>query len=454
MLEEIAPHSDGPHTYLSNKFPLLTHEGVPYATCGISTDITDRKRAELALRESEIRFRTLADSVPVLIWQSGTDKLYNYFNQQWLDFTGRTLEQELGNGWTEGVHKEDYERCLEVYTTAFKAQKPFEMEYRLRHVSQEYRWVVNRGNPRFTSDGVFLGFIGSCLDISDQKHHQEAIRRYNQLLEEEVNEQTRRIHELDQRRMQVEKLAALSQVAAGVAHEINNPLASIKQSFHLLKKLLPAEHPRLKYVAKVDEEIDRIAHIIQKMYQLHQPRHTQPKLLDLGQASVKAVELIQGLHKYKDVPVKMRLHEKLLVLPLAPTEIHQVLCNLIQNAFEAVEGKGKITISTGMDTRQVWISIADNGHGIPTRILPHIFEPFFSTKGSRSRSGMGLGLSVSKSLVEAMGGILEVESKPGSGTTFTILFSLPLVPSYPSDEKRLGHAQSKKRLNSPLSENS
>jgi len=107
-------------------------------------------------------------------------------------------------------------------------------------------------------------------------------------------------------------------------------------------------------------------------------------------------------------------------------------------------GKGKITISTGMDTRQVWISIADNGPGIPKGVLPHIFDPFFSTKSQGSGSGMGLGLSVSKSLVEAMGGVLEVESKLGSGTTFTILFSLPLVLSYPSDEKRLRHAPKKK----------
>jgi len=122
------------------------------------------------------------------------------------------------------------------------------------------------------------------------------------------------------------------------------------------------------------------------------------------------------------------------LLPLPPTEIHQVLCNLLQNAFEAVNGKGKITISTGMDPRRVWIRIADNGSGMPLDILPRIFEPFFSTKGSKSARGMGLGLSVSKSLVEAMGGVLEVESKHGSGTTFTVLFSLPLVPTFPTPE--------------------
>ena len=437
MLEEIAPQPDGPHTFMSNKFPLLDTEGVPYAICGISTDITDRKRAEHALHESEIRFRNLADSAPVLIWESGIDKLCNYFNQQWLNFTGRPLEQELGVGWAEGVHPDDYKTYLDMYTTAFDARAPFEMEYRLKHVSGAYRWIIDRGVPRFSSNGKFLGYIGSCSDISEQKHHQEAIRQYNQSLKEEVHEQTTRIQELEQRRMQVEKLAALSQVTAGVAHEINNPLASIKQSFHLVRKLLPAEHPRLKYVGKIDEEIDRIAHIIQKMYQLYQPRQDYPQLLDLGKASMKAMELIQGLQKGNDVPVKMRLHEKLLMLPLPPTDVHQVLCNLLQNAFEAVEGKGKITISTGMDARYVWIRIADNGPGIPTDVLPYIFDPFFSTKGPGSGIGMGLGLSVSKSLVEAMGGVLEVDSKLGSGTTFTILISLPLVPTYPNYEGKI-----------------
>jgi PAS domain S-box-containing protein len=133
---------------------------------GVSTDVTLQKQAQDALRESEARFRTMADTAPAMIWMSGTDKLCTFFNKGWLDFTGRRLEQELGNGWAEGVHREDFERCLEVYVNSFDARQPFTMEYRLQRSDGEYRWVLDNGAPRFASDGTFLGYIGSCIDIS------------------------------------------------------------------------------------------------------------------------------------------------------------------------------------------------------------------------------------------------------------------------------------------------
>jgi PAS domain S-box-containing protein len=128
-----------------------------------------RQKAEESLRESEGRFRTMADSAPNLIWMSGTDTLCYYFNKRWLQFTGRTFEQELGNGWAEGVHPDDFNRCLKLYRESFNARQPFTMEYRLRRCDGEYRWILDSGMPRFESDGTFVGYIGSCIDISGQK---------------------------------------------------------------------------------------------------------------------------------------------------------------------------------------------------------------------------------------------------------------------------------------------
>ncbi|HYE78389.1 MAG TPA: PAS domain S-box protein [bacterium] len=139
-------------------------------------DITERVKAETELRESEERFRHLADTAPVLIWMSGVDKLAYYFNQPWLDFRGRTLEQELGYGWTEGVHPEDLPDCLDTYTSAFESRQPFEVEYRLRRHDGEYRWVLNRGTPRFSFTGDFIGYIGSCIDITERRRAEEAQR--------------------------------------------------------------------------------------------------------------------------------------------------------------------------------------------------------------------------------------------------------------------------------------
>src|SRR6266581_3670689 len=154
----------------------LDERGKPAFARGVSRDITKRKIAEEELRESEARFRTVANSAPVLIWMSGPDKLCTFFNKGWLDFTGRTLEQELGKGWTEGVHADDLDQCLEVYGNSFNARQPFTMEYRLRRNDGEYRWVLDNGTPRFASDGAFLGYIGSCIGITERKLAEEKFR--------------------------------------------------------------------------------------------------------------------------------------------------------------------------------------------------------------------------------------------------------------------------------------
>lgn len=135
----------------------------------VSVDITENKLKENALRESETQYRNLANSGLALVWTSGTDKLHNYFNEPWLKFTGRTLEQEMGNGWSEGVHPDDFDRYLATYVNAFDKKEAFEMEYRLRHVSGDYRWILDMGTPNINSNNEFVGFIGNCFDINERK---------------------------------------------------------------------------------------------------------------------------------------------------------------------------------------------------------------------------------------------------------------------------------------------
>ena len=133
------------------------------------------RNTEDELKESELHFRTLANSGQALIWTSGLDKKCNYFNQPWLDFTGRTIDQELGDGWAEGVHPDDLQQCVDTYVAAFDRQEKFSMEYRIRHASGEYRWIQDNGTPRYNSKNEFIGYIGHCLDISDHKRVQDKI---------------------------------------------------------------------------------------------------------------------------------------------------------------------------------------------------------------------------------------------------------------------------------------
>ena len=154
---------------------ILDATGRVVGTRGVTQDITIRKQAELAAQESEARFATMADTAPALIWLAGVDKLCYFFNKVWLDFTGRTLAQEYGNGWAEGVHPEDLARCLEIYITSFDARQEFEMEYRLRRHDGEYRWLLDHGVPRYLVTGEFAGYTGLCVDITERRQAQAAM---------------------------------------------------------------------------------------------------------------------------------------------------------------------------------------------------------------------------------------------------------------------------------------
>ncbi|MBK7014791.1 MAG: PAS domain S-box protein [Sulfuritalea sp.] len=152
-------------------------EGNPVAMVGIGTDVTERKQAEDVLRESEQHYRTLANGGAALIWTAGPDKLCDYFNEPWLRFTGRRLEQELGNGWTEGVHPDDFDRCVQIYASHFERREPFSMEYRLRKANGEFGWILDQGSPRYDSTGHFIGYIGYCHDIAEHKLSELALEQ-------------------------------------------------------------------------------------------------------------------------------------------------------------------------------------------------------------------------------------------------------------------------------------
>jgi PAS domain S-box-containing protein len=165
------------HWFLISMVPQRDEHGRVVRWYGTNTEIEARKGAEMALGEAEQRFRLIADTTPVLIWTSDTDKLCNYFNKSWLDFSGRSLEQELGNGWAEGVHPEDLNRCMDTYIRAFDRRQEFRMEYRLRRHDGEYRWVLDIGVPRFNQDRSFAGYIGSGFDVTERKHIEEDLRK-------------------------------------------------------------------------------------------------------------------------------------------------------------------------------------------------------------------------------------------------------------------------------------
>jgi PAS domain S-box-containing protein len=198
-LEESVPYDeefrivwpDGTVRWMAGKGHVVRNgAGKPERLIGVGLDVTERRRAEEALRESEARFRYLADAAPVLIWQADRSGLCTWVNQQWLEFTGRALQEELGNGWLEDIHPEDRERARQTYTAALDRREPFRMEYRLRRHDATYRWVFDHGTPTFDSEGRFEGFIGSCIEIHDRVEAEERVRKLNETLEDRVAERT------------------------------------------------------------------------------------------------------------------------------------------------------------------------------------------------------------------------------------------------------------------------
>ncbi len=185
-VESVRKRKDGSEVCVSILAVSITSDaGEQIANYAIYRDITEQKKAEERLRETEARFQEMADTAPVLIWMTGTDGLCNYFNKPWLEFTGRTLEQEVGTGWIEGVHPDDVQGCFDGFLPAFHARTPFRMEYRLKRADGTYRWMIESGIPRYSGAGEFAGYIGSNIDITDMKYADERERgcaRWRQIL--------------------------------------------------------------------------------------------------------------------------------------------------------------------------------------------------------------------------------------------------------------------------------
>jgi PAS domain S-box-containing protein len=168
---------DGTYRWIVDRgMAVWNADGRAVRMVGSETDITERKSAERQLRESEARFRNMADTAPVFIWLADPDKQCTWFNKPWLEFTGRALEHELGDGWAKGIHEEDLDRCWAIYSSAFETRQSFEMEYRLRRHDGVYRWVLDHGIPRYAENGEFVGYIGSCIDVTERRKAEETVQ--------------------------------------------------------------------------------------------------------------------------------------------------------------------------------------------------------------------------------------------------------------------------------------
>lgn len=345
----------------------------------ISWNTLQRRRAEAVVRESEERFRLVASAAPVMIWMSGPDKLRTYFNPPWLEFTGGSLEHELGNGWAEGVHCQDLQRCLETYSTSFDLRKPFEMEYRLRRHDGEYRWVFDRGVPRFNADGSFAGYIGSCLDVTERKAAEEALstvsRRLIEAHEEERTWIARELHD-----------------------DINQRIALLSVTLEKLFQNVPHSGGRTqKGVAEIRASLASLGTDIQALsHRLH-----SSKLQYLGLA-VAARSFCQELSERQNVQIDFEVEGSFKMLPEGTGLcLFRVLQEALQNAIKH-SGVQQFEVSLKATDTGIELRVHDSGTG---------FDP------ERVVDGHGLGLISMRERVKLVEGQFSIQSKASVGTT-------------------------------------
>ena len=340
-------------------------------------DITEHRLTEQALRESEQRFRLVANTAPVMIWMAGLDKLCNYVNQPWLDFTGRPTEVQLGNSWAEVVHPEDSQRCLDTYSAAFDRHERFEMEYRIRRNDGEYRWVFDTGVPRFGSEGSFIGYIGSCIDVTDRKLAEEAMAEIGRkLIEAHEEERTwigRELHD-----------------------DINQRLAlaviELERWGHSKSEVDLSEH-----ISHVKQRLSDLGKDIQALsHRLHSSK------LDYLGLTVAAGSFCREFSEQQKVEIDFT-HKG--IPRSVPKEISLCLFRILQEALQnAVKYSGvrHFTVNLEGDSAEIQLTVSDHGIGFDQH---HAF------------SGRGLGLISMRERVQLVKGELSVTSQPAGGTT-------------------------------------
>lgn len=374
---------------------------------GLIAQSSRRRRVEAQLRESESRFRTMADAAPVMIWTSGLDKASTWCNQRLLDFVGHAGEQSTDFRWRQNIHPNDFDNAIRVYENSFDNRRSFAKEFRIKRHDGAYRWVLDCGIPLYGARNEFLGYIGSWIDITERR--------------EAELERQRHLEEL----AHVTRVRMIGEFTVSVAHELKQPLGAILSNAGAAELFLNADPPAIDEVRKalsdIGSDILRSTEIIQNMRHFLEKHEIVRKPIDVNYVVDEIVRLMSAEAAARKVGMAFEPDGDLPKVPGDRVHLQQVVMNLVLNSFEAMGGVSedarRLRIQTGTNHNgTVIISVCDSGPGIPEDRLTKLFDPFFTTK----KEGLGMGLSISRTIVEAHQGRLWAENNPGSGATFHI----------------------------------
>jgi PAS domain S-box-containing protein len=398
-----------------NAAPLTNASGRIIGAVAVVIDITERKRLENELALSEARFRGIIAKSPVMIWKADQAGERDFYNETWLEFRGRSLEEEIAGGWAEGIIPEDRERCLATYRRSFEHREPFEMLYQLRHRDGQYRWVTDRGAPYHDNRGTFLGYLGSCMDITARVE-----------LEDKLEQQSQ--HK--------------SRLMAALSHDARTPLNAVVLSAKLLESQAKDRND-----PEVDECLRTIRNAVRNVLDLLSDlldlsridagaTRAESSRFDLQETLAECLSSIEPQARDKGLDVQLdagNLADTRLETDRA--KLKQILSNLLSNALRYTE-KGRIRVFTTRDDGHFRIGVEDTGVGIAEVDQARIFDEFAVLEHpNRHRGeGTGLGLAICRRLANLLQGEILLESAPGRGSTFTLALPSSVLTSEPADE--------------------
>jgi len=363
------------------------------------------RRFTMEIEKSKEQFREVADSAPVMIWMTDENKQCNFVNKGWLKFTGRKKEEELGYGWIEGMHPEDYSRCSEVFDHAFSQRREYSLEYRFRREDGEYRWVRETGIPRYSAEGKFEGFIGSCIDIHETKMHEDRKDDFIRM----------------------------------ASHELKTPVTSIKGYVQLLLNMFRDYEAGKENIssqmiqtslATIDKQIIKLNRLMSELLDLSRIDSGKLELkmqnFDVNDLVRETVDDLQQTTRH-EIRIKNNVDCKLFG---DKDRIGQVLLNLLTNAIKYSPKTNSIEVDVYRPSQNIIsISVRDHGIGIDKKDHEKIFERFYRVEGKTEQTypGFGIGLFIASEIVNRHNGTIYVESEKSKGSTFT--FTLPISAS-------------------------
>jgi len=366
-------------------------------------DISQRKHAEEALKQSEARFRYVGDACPAMLWLCNTDKRRIWSNKAWLDYVGHSPKEELADGWIKSVHEDDRERAWQTFAAAIEAGQAFKMEYRLRRFDGEYRWVLDQGVPWSQPDGKFVGYIGSCMDITENKLQSE-------YLERKVTERTARLHET------VVELEALSYT---IVHDMRAPLRCMQNFSQLIIEECDAQLNATgkDYLRRIVSAAQRMDRLILDVLSYSRLARGEVQLVEVNFEQVLR-GIIESYPPFQAPNATIYIDGPLPNVTGNEGLLTQCIANLLGNAVKfvapEVHPRVKIRVEESGGMARFWFE--DNGVGIPADSHEKVFGVF--ERLNQNYEGTGIGLAIVRKAAERMGGKVGVESEVGKGSRF------------------------------------